>query len=48
VLLKNGDGLGGPDDMVGFIGHASPRFGVCHNCAYALRRRSAARTGARN
>jgi hypothetical protein len=26
VLLKNRNGLGGPDDMVGFVGHAFPRF----------------------
>ena len=45
VLLKNRDGLGGPDDMVGFVGHASPRFSVCHTRDYALRRRSAAHDG---
>jgi len=30
VLLKNRDSLGGPDDMVGFVGHASPRFKAHH------------------
>jgi hypothetical protein len=26
VLLKNSDGLGGPGDVVGFIGHLTPRI----------------------
>ena len=44
VLLKNRDGLGGPDDMVGFVGHASTRFHLPYR-DYALRGRSAAHDG---
>jgi hypothetical protein len=37
VLLENRDGLGGPGDMVGFVGHAQPPRGFAN---WAGRRQS--------
>ena len=47
VLLKNRDGLGGPHDMVGFVGHASPRFSVFTTAATGFVARAQHTTGGR-